>query len=567
MSNIFTQLAVILTLSSVLGFVIFRLKLPLLIAYLASGLLLAAFLSLDVSKSYALSFLPEIGIAFVLFLVGMELDLRELKSFGKQIIICGVLQIIISGTLGTFIAQSFGFDLKEAMILGVGLAFSSTIVAIKLLLEKKELTALQGKLSVGILLLEDLLAVLILLILTSSHSLLNLGFSNAFPFFALLLKIVILFFFAILLAKFILPKIFEAVSDSGELLFLTALAWCFGFVTLSILLGFSTLIGAFLAGVALASSPYHFQIEGKIKPMRDFFVSLFFVYLGSKVHFEDIFSVSALIISFTAYAVLIKPVIFLLLLGMFGFRKHTMFKTAINMSQISEFSMIILLIGLDLGISSQKALTVIATSTVLSFIISSLLISRSDKIYKLVATFTSFFERKNKNLWELETIGELSDHVVVVGAHRIGGEIVKFLKKEKMPLVVLDFNPHQVELLLSLQIPVIFGDMADPDILDLLKLDKAKLIISTNRDINDNKLLIEEVRTRHSRAPIIVRCETVPEAKILYKAGADYVLVPDIMAGDSLLQIIKDHLNDKSYFKDRPRVELEKLSRKTLAWE
>jgi len=567
MNNIFTQLAVILTLSSFLGFVVFRFKLPLLIAYLLSGLILAAFLSLDVSKSYALSFLPDIGIAFVLFLVGMELDLRELRNFGKQIIICGLLQIIISATLGTFIAQTFGFGLKESMLLGVGLAFSSTIVAVKLLMEKKELTALQGKLSVGILLLEDLLAVLILLVLTSSASFLNLGQSGALPFLSLLLKVGILTTFAIVLSKKVLPKIFEAVSDSGELLFLTALAWCFGFITFSVLLGFSTLIGAFLAGVALASSPYHFQIQGKIKPMRDFFVSLFFVYLGSKVNFADLFSVYPLVIVFTAYSVLIKPLIFLVLLGMFGFRKHTMFKTAINMSQISEFSMIIILIGLQLGISSSIGLSAIAFSTVLSFIISSLMISRSEKIYKYVSYFVSFFERRNKRLWEAQELSGLTDHVVVVGSHRIGGEIVKFLKKEKIPMLVLEFNPRQIELLLSMQIPVIFGDMADPEILDLLKLDKAKMVISTARDINDNKLLIEEVRERRPGIPIIVRTETIREAKVLYKCGADYVLIPDILAGDLLLQTIKDHLSDKDYFKQRPRIELEKLSRRTLAWE
>lgn len=567
MDNIFTQLAVILTLSSVLGFLIFKLKLPLIIAYLLGGLILAGFLSLDVSRSYALSFLPEIGIAFVLFLVGMELDLREIKNFGRQILTAGILQVTITSTLGTFIAQSFGFNLTEAIFLGVGLSFCSTLVAVKFLLDKKELTSLHGKLSVGVLLLEDLLAVLILLVLTASASSVTLSLYNFYPVSVLIFKIVLLFFFAVFLSKFILPRVFEAVSDSGELLFLTALAWCFGFITLSILMGFSTLIGAFLAGVALASSPYHFQIQGKVKPMRDFFVALFFVYLGSRVNFYDIASVYPLIITFTLYAVLVKPAIFLLLFGMFGFRKHTMFKTAINLSQVSEFSLIIMLIGLNLNLISQKALAVIALSSVLSFIASSLMISRANQVYKLVSYVAAFFERKNKSLWELQGVDELSDHVVVVGAHRIGGEIVKFLKKEKQPLVVLDFNPRQVELLLSLEIPVIFGDLEDPEVLDLLNLDKAKLVISTARDVNDNRLLMEELKTRHLSTPLIVRAETIKEAKGLYKFGADFVIIPDILAGDLLLEMLKIHMSDKSYFKDRPKIELEKLSRKTLAWE
>lgn len=559
MNNIFVQLAIILGLSSILGFITYKLKLPLLIAYLTCGLMLAAASAFDVSKSLALSFLPDIGIAFVLFLVGMELDLREIKNFGKQILTAGLLQVIITATLGTYFAQMFGFNTREAMFLGVGLAFSSTLVVVKLLLDRKDLTSLYGKLSVGILLLEDLLAVLILLGMTSATPTLNPSIFLA--------KVVVLFAIAILTNRYILSWIFKAVSDSSELLFLTALAWCFGFVTLSMLMGFSVIIGAFLAGVALASSPYHFQIQGKIKPMRDFFTALFFVYLGTRVNFSPgNLSILPLIFIFAAYAVLIKPLIFLLLFGAFGFRKHTMFQASINLSQVSEFSLIILLVGFKTGLVSQTTLTVIALSSVVSFIASSLMISQSKRIYKLVSSAVSFFERRKHLLLEKESDAKISGHVVVVGAHRVGGEIVRFFKREKRPLVVLDFNPHQVEALLAQEIPVIYGDMSDPEVLDILNLGEAELIISTSPDLEGNKTLLEDLKLRKVNVPVIVRAETIKDAQGLYKAGADFVIIPEVMAGDLLLDTLKDHINDKSYFKDRPRIELEKLSRKTLAW-
>ncbi len=562
MNSIFIQLAIILTLICSLGFITYRLKLPLLIAYLVGGLLLAAAATFDISKSYVFSFLPDIGIAFVLFLVGMELDLRELKSFGKQIITAGLLQVIISATLGTYIAQSFGFKLPEAIYLGVGLSFSSTLVVVKLLLDRKDLTSLYGKLSIGVLLLEDLLAVIILLVMTSGT---KVNSSNlAFVF---LLKIILLFGAAIGINRFILTPIFKAVSSSGELLFLTVLAWCFGFISLAGLLGFSVLIGAFLAGVVLASSPYHYHIQGKITPMRDFFVALFFVYLGTRVNFTEVSTLAPLIVIFALYAVLVKPLIFLLLFGIFGFRKHTMFKTAINLSQISEFSLIILLIGLNLKVISQSALSVIALSSVISFIVSSVMISQANRIYKFSAVVIAFFERKRTYLKESESENKLSDHIVVIGAHRVGGEVVRFLKREKRSLVVLDFNPAQVEALLSVDIPVIYGDMGDPEVLDILSLPRAKLIISTCPDLADNKTLLEDLKLRHIFAPTIVRAETIKEAKILYKLGADFVIVPDILAGDVLLNILREHLDDKGFFNDRPRIELEKLSHKILAWE
>lgn len=560
MDNIFIQLAIILFFSSALGFIIYKLKLPLLIAYLISGLLLALLSTFDVSKSLVLSFLPDIGIAFVLFLVGMELDLREIKSFGKQILTAGFLQVIITSTLGTFIAQSFGFGFKEAILLGIGLSFSSTLVVVKLLLDRKDLTSLYGKLSVGVLLLEDLLAVVILLGLSSSAPLFNPSI--------FLIKVLILFSIAVLTSRYILSTIFKAVSDSGELLFLTALAWCFGFVTVSMLMGFSVMIGAFLAGVALASSPYHFQIQGKIKPMRDFFTALFFVYLGTKVNFSlHSLSYLPLILIFSTYAVLVKPMIFLTLFGIFGFRKHTMFQTAINLSQVSEFSLIILLVGLKMGLLGQPALTVIALSSVLSFIASSLMISQSERLYKFVSFAVSFFERKKHPLVQKDEEAKLSDHVVVIGSHRVGGEVVRFLKREKQALVVLDFNPHLVEVLLSQEIPVIYGDMSDPEVLDLLNLNEAKMIISTAPDLEGSKTLLEDLKLRRINSPVVVRAETVKDAGSLYKQGADFVIIPEVMAGDMLLEILKEHLNEKSYFQDRPRIELEKLSRKILAWE
>src|SRR3989344_553823 len=301
MDNIFIQLAIILGLSSILGYIMVRFKLPLLIAYLLGGLVIATVSVFDVRSSEVLHFLPEIGIAFVLFLVGMELDIREIKNLGKPIITAGTLQIVITTILGSSLARLFGFGVAESWYLGVGLAFSSTILVIKLLLDKKDITALYGKLAIGILLLEDLLAVILLVFLTVSNSVFSLGLQQAFPLLTLLVKALILFVLAILLSKHILPSIFKAVSKQAELLFLTALAWCFIYISFAILLGFSVVIGAFLAGVTLASSPFHYQIQGKVKPLRDFFVTLFFVYLGTQVNFSELGKVLPITILFTIY--------------------------------------------------------------------------------------------------------------------------------------------------------------------------------------------------------------------------------------------------------------------------
>lgn len=567
MNNIFIQLAIILTLSSALGFLTYKFKLPLLIAYLFGGLILASTAVFDTGTSEVLHFFPEIGIAFMLFLVGMELDLREIKTLGRPIFAAALLQIFITTVLGSVIAKSLGFADTEAWYLGIGLAFSSTVVVVKLLLDKKELTSLYGKLSLGILLLEDLLAVVILLFLTVTPSSFGLGYQQLFPTATLILKIILLFGTGLLLNRFALPKIFKAISESGELLFLTALAWCFVYVSLAIILGFSVLIGAFLAGVSLASSVYHFQIQGKIKPLRDFFVTLFFVYLGTQVNFLEVGRALPLIAAFTIYALVFKPLIFLLTLGIFGFRKHTMFQTAVNLSQISEFSLILLLVGVQKGLVSATALTVIALTGVVSMIISSVMVTHTKKLYKKLSRPVGFFERKNyQHFLEVGKKESLSGHVVIIGSHRVGGEVVRLLKKEGIPQIVLDFNPHIVQSLLELHIPVVYGDLGDPDVLDALDLQDSRMVISTSPNFDDNRLLLEELKRRKINIPVILRAETARQAEELYKQGADLTIIPEILAGDYLLQRLKDHLSGK-YFQQHARIEREKLSRKTLAWE
>ncbi len=568
MDNIFIQLAIILGLASLLGFVTHKFKLPIILAYLLVGLLLATSTLFNFKDSKALNFLPEIGMAFVLFLVGMELDLREIRRLGRPILLASFLQVLISSIAGFAIAGALGFGMMESIYLGIGLSFSSTIVVVKLLLEKQDLNSLYGKLSVGILLLEDFIAVLILLGLTVSPSFLNFGYQQAFPIITFVFKVILLFGATLIINRFFLPKIFEAISESHELLFLSAIAWCFIYVAFALFLGFSVVIGAFLAGVGLAASPYHFQIQGKVKPLRDFFVTLFFVYLGTQVNFTDLSKVYPIIIAFSLYAVVAKPIIFLLVLGSFGFRKHTMFQTAVNLSNISEFSLIILLVGLKMGMVGSAALTIIAVSMIVSTVISSLMISKAPKLYKFFKSFVSFFEKDTP----FQLAGEinnynLKDHIVMIGSHQAGESLVKYFQKEGIPLIVLDFNPYQVEKLMDAKVPVVFGDMGDPEVLENLNLNEAKMLISTVPNLIDNKLLIEEVKDRKLNIPVIVRSESYHEAKALYKFGASFVFVPDIVSGEFLVEMFKNHINDKEYFKDRPKIEMEKLNRKTLAWE
>ena len=542
MNNIFLQLALVLILSSVFGYLAHRFKLPLVIAYLLSGLLFSLVLFIDPAHVQIFEFLPELGIALVLFLIGMELDLREIKSLGKPIVVGALVQIIISTLAGMTITKALGFSAIDSFYLGLGLSFSSTVVVIKLLLEKRDLASLYGKLSIGILLIEDLIAIGVLMGISVGSSTLQLGFQESLPLLALVAKALGLFILTYVLSRYVLERLFTAVATSIELLFLTALAWCFLFTTLAIISGFSVVIGAFLAGVALASSAYRFQIQSKIKPLRDFFVTLFFVYLGAQVKVGDFITHWPTILSLTAYALIVKPVIFLSVLGLFGFRRHTLFQTSLNLSQISEFSLVILLIGSKLGIVPPTLLSIMAAVTVLSVIISSVLISYSKKLYKVFSKYLGFFEHKTlTHYFEVKHEDQLLDHVVVVGAYRVGGPLVRFLKREKIPFIVMDFNPHVVEELKDNGVNVVYGDIGDPEVLASLQLETAKLIISTATDFGDNEMLLVECQRRKVQAKIVARAFDPEHGEILKKLGADYVIIPEKVSGDFIVNQLKHH--------------------------
>lgn len=542
MDNIFVQFAIILSISSFLGLIALKLKLPLVVSYLLAGVALSLLSVFDTSGSLVLHILPEIGIAFVLFLIGMELDLREIKSLGVPIVSAALIQILITTTVGFFVTRGLGFGIKEGILLGLGLAFSSTVVVVKILTERQDSSSLYGKLAIGILLVEDLVAVAVLMAISVGSSTFNLGLQESLPMLTLVLKGIGLFVLAFVLSKYALKKIFDIVAKSTELLFFTSITWCFVFTSLSVLAGFSIEIGAFLAGVALASSPYHFQIQGKIKPLRDFFITLFFIYLGSQIKIQYLLNGLPVILIFTTFALIFKPIVYMFVMGLFGFKKHTIFQAAISLSQISEFSLIVLVVGASFAGVSSATISIMAAVAVISIIASSVLISNSRKIYKFLLPLMHIFERKGKkHFLDTQPVGEMEDHVIIIGAHRVGGPLAGYLKREGIPFLIMDFNPHLVSKLRDEGMNVIYGDIGDPEVLDSLQIEKTKLIISTAPSLSDNEILLSECKRRKTDAIIIVRAEDKAHGEALKALGADYIMSPERVTGSYLVKQIKDH--------------------------
>ncbi len=293
-------------------------------------------------------------------------------------------------------------------------------------------------------------------------------------------------------------------------------------------MGFSVEIAGFLAGLALANSSEHHQISARIKPLRDFFLIAFFVVLGAQTVFTNFSGLLLPVLAFSLFALFIKPLIVFILMGFMGYRKRTGFMTGITIAQISEFSLVLMALGLQLGHINAHAVALITAAGVVSILLSSYMIQFSEKIYLAIRHLLFIFEREKTIEHDIE-VDDVARPIVLIGFHRVGESIALGLPREK--LLVVEFDPEIIKKLKHGGYRYLFGDISDPEIFESAKVQEAELVISTSPDIEDNLLLLTEMRGFEKRPKVVVRAETEHEAEMLYKEGADYVLFPHLTSG------------------------------------
>jgi len=385
MANIFFDIGFILIIATVLAFIAKFLKQPLIPAYILTGLIIGPFFGL-ITNSDIITTMSEIGIAFLLFIVGLEINIKRLTDVGIVSTIGGLTQILIIFTASFIISVFIGFIQIEAFYLALIIAFSSTMIVVKLLSDKKELDTLHGRIIIGFLLLQDIIAIFVLSILTTLSE-----FSFLILFFSII-KGIIVFLIAAFTGKYIFPKIFTFAAKSRELLFITAISVSFLFSILFNLMGFSIAIGAFVAGVTLANLPYNIEIIGKIKPLRDFFSVLFFVSLGMGLLLSSFEGILKPLIIFLILVIVIKPLVTMFICSYFGYKKRTSYLTAISLAQISEFSLIIAAQGLLLGHISQEIFSLTVLLAVITIGLTSYFIKFDGLIYSKLKNHLGFFD-------------------------------------------------------------------------------------------------------------------------------------------------------------------------------
>ncbi|OGY58665.1 MAG: hypothetical protein A3H06_02495 [Candidatus Colwellbacteria bacterium RIFCSPLOWO2_12_FULL_44_13] len=552
---IITEITLIVALAAFLSIIAHWLKQPTIIGYIAAGLLIGPLGFIELNNLEVVNSLAKIGIALLLFLVGLEINIKEIRSVGKAAVYTGLGQVIFTFLIGFGLAKILGFSLVVAAYIAIALTFSSTIIIIKLLSDKRELDTLYARIVVGLLLIQDLIAILALIILPGivGDSQGNEGGVNWINLGMILIKGGALFGATLFIGKKVLPKLFDFISNSQETLFVASLAWGLGVAAIvaSPLIGFSIEIGGFLAGLALASSGYHYQISARIKPLRDFFIILFFVILGSQMTIGGTTELIKPAIILSLFVLIGNPLIMLFIMGALGYRAHTSFKASITVAQISEFSLILAFLGLELGHLEESHVALITIVGLITIVVSSYLITHGDALYKILRKGLKIFEIRGKLIEKTGIVRGLKNHIVIIGADRMGSMIVETLKEKKANFVVIDFNPSVWERLKSERVPSIYGDANDEEIQEQAKLENARVIISTVPTLEDNLAILEYMKKNNPQSKVIMTAENSMRAKELYEEGADYVVIPQQMSGKYLAELVNDNGNITNLMKLR----------------
>jgi len=538
--NLLFDLAVIIVFATAIAFFARLLKQPLIVGYIIAGIILGPQLLGLIKNSDIVLALSEIGIAFLLFFVGLEMNLKKLKEVGFIASLGTIIQVILTFIAGFFVALLFGFSEPVSAIIGFIVAFSSTSIVVKILSDKEEINTLHGRITLGILLMQDIIIIFLLSTLSTIQNFTAVALSSAFFKGIILLAVTFIF------ATKLFPKVFDYAAKYQELLLLLSLTIFFFFSAFAAYLGFSIAVGTFMAGVAIASLPYNIDILGMIKPLKDFFVTIFFVSLGMQLQFtQSLLNIALITGALLFVVIIIKPLIIMAITSAFGYERRTSFLTSISLGQISEFSLILAALALYQGLITKEIFSLTIVLLAISMIFTAYILSLENWLYFKFSKCLAIFEKLSfsKKLHRATKVKKKD--IVLFGCDEMGSIFLNNFRKKKKKVLVVDYNPATIKKLKKEKIHCLYGDMLNEEVLKAAELNNTGVIVSTIKDVQDNSYLIEYTKRMKSKAKVIVIAERLHQAVDLYELGADYVIVPKIVSGEKVAALITDLLKGK----------------------
>jgi Kef-type K+ transport system membrane component KefB len=541
-ASIFTQLSIVIGIAAVMALIMRALKQPLIMSYILTGIIVGPSVLHLVDAKEAFESFSEIGITLLLFIIGLGMNAGVIKSLGRVSVVTAGSILVMVGFSGHVASLALGFNNTTSIVLGVALFFSSTIIILKALSDSRELSRLYGQIAIGVILIDDVIATFALVVVAAMATSGGVGVSS----FAILgIKALVLGLGLYIVGSKVMPRFGKFFASSQELLFLFSIAWGLIIATVFHEAGFSYEVGALFAGVSLAGLPYATEMAAKLKPLRDFFIVLFFVSLGETFTFDSIRSslVPALVLS--AIVMIGKPLFVMSSLGFLGYTRLTSFKAAIHLSQISEFSIILVIFAASTGLIQQEAVSVITLVALCTIGISTYLMKYDDNLFRFFERHLQIFERKKPT--ERKQKHALYP-IILFGYHKGGHEFMRVFRDMKQRYLVVDYDPDIIEHLEDQGIRHAYGDATDEEFLEEINAGKAALVVSMMTDMASNKVLLRYINRFEPRTTFICHASNYDEAAELYRHGASYVMLPHFIGSERISSYIKQHgFNPKAF--------------------
>ncbi len=551
----FTEIAALLVLAAAMGFVGLLLRQPLIVSFIAVGLIAGPSVLNIVHSKDEIELLSELGIAVLLFLVGIKLDVKLIRSIGSVSILTGLGQVAFTSLFGYFIGLAIGLGHITSIYVAVALTFSSTIIIVKLLSDKREIDSLHGQIALGFLIVQDLVVVLAMIVLSAIG--IGAGHGDAaddnsvwrivFTGFGLLL-------FVFLFVRYIANPLTQRLAKAPELLVIYAIAQAALFAAIGDQVGLGMEVGGLLAGVALASTPYRESIAARLGPLRDFLLLFFFIALGATLDLSLLGAHIPGAIAFSIFVLIGNPLVVMLIMGTMGYRKRTGFLAGLTVAQISEFSLIFIAMSISLGHVQQDILGLVTLVGIVTIAASTYMITYSHQLYNFFEPVIGLFERAETPREQSIEQHQTDNHTVIIfGLGRLGTAIASRLKDNGIKVLGLDFNPDATKRWQLLGLDSEYGDVTDAEFLAELPLKHAQWVVSTiphyhtgvsSEDIR--RTIVQLTRSSGFSGKLATVSQNKTETEELKLLGIDLVLEPFQDAADRASELLLEGITIQS---------------------
>lgn len=540
-----TDIAFCIVAAWLLGVVAQVLRQPALLAYIVAGYVIGPSGLRLVTNQESVESISAIGLILLLFVIGLEIDLRRVLSSGRAIVVTAVVQIVGTVVLGLLCFRGLGWPLGggrfDALYLAAASFVSSTVIAVKILTDRRELDTLAGRIAIGVSVIQDIAVILFLGLqpALSNPSLALVGLT--------FVRIALLIGASLGISKFVLPTLFRRVATLPELVSVGALAWCFIIAAFAHSLGLSREMGALIAGLSISTFPYHLDVTAKVTSLRDFFITLFFVGLGLRIPAPEVGPLgSALVLS--AFILVSRFLTVMVPLRVLGLGNRASFVSTLNLLPFSEFGLVLVGVGLAAGQIGPNLFAPVVYAFFILAVLGSYAIGRSDRLYLAVAPWLERLGLRDEGgaAPELGPSGTGPD-IYLLGfswtASSLLEEILRQAPQLVPRLVVVDFNPEVHRRLAQRGVRAIWGDVSQRDTLAHAGVGQARLILCTLPNIvlrgTNNVRLVQVVRSLNPTACIVAHAEALSDVEALESAGATHVHAPRLREADDLLGVVR----------------------------